>query len=77
MDVDVLPAVMAVIRMVKLFGWEHRLAERVSRKRDEELTWIRARELVKLANSLVKYVGSNLDVDILLIYTASSYLSCN
>ena len=30
-----------LLRMVKLFGWEQNMAERVNEKRSEELAWIR------------------------------------
>ncbi|VDC00900.1 unnamed protein product [Peniophora sp. CBMAI 1063] len=51
--VQTVSEMMSVLRMVKLFGWERRLADRVSNKRDDELKWIRSRELMKLANSLI------------------------
>ena len=31
---------LGVIRMVKLFGWEHKMSETIKQKRDEELVWI-------------------------------------
>jgi hypothetical protein len=31
---------MGVLRMVKLFGWEHKMSETIKRKRNEELIWI-------------------------------------
>ena len=29
-----------VLRMIKLFGWEHRMSERIRGKRNEELGWL-------------------------------------
>ena len=31
---------LGVLRMIKLFGWEHKMSETIKRKRDEELVWI-------------------------------------
>ncbi|KAK1236146.1 hypothetical protein PQX77_000617 [Marasmius sp. AFHP31] len=42
-----------VIRMVKLFGWEGKMASRVAEKREEELTWIRKRLYLDLLNDIV------------------------
>ncbi|KAJ8084403.1 hypothetical protein PM082_003172 [Marasmius tenuissimus] len=42
-----------VIRMVKLFGWEGKMASRVADKREEELTWIRKRLYLDLLNDIV------------------------
>ncbi|KZV72448.1 P-loop containing nucleoside triphosphate hydrolase protein [Peniophora sp. CONT] len=54
--VQTVSEMMNVLRMVKLFGWEHKLADRVSSKRTDELQWIRTRELLKLANRLANLV---------------------
>jgi hypothetical protein len=47
---------MGVIRMIKLFGWEHKMSKLLYEKRDEELAWIKTRELASLSNNVVKYV---------------------
>ncbi|VDC01970.1 unnamed protein product [Peniophora sp. CBMAI 1063] len=44
-----------VIRMVKLFGWEHKVADILAVKRDEELHWVRLREIAQLTINLVNY----------------------
>ena len=31
---------LGVIRMIKIFGWEHKMSETIKQKRDEELVWI-------------------------------------
>jgi hypothetical protein len=31
---------LGVLRMIKLFGWEHKMSETIKQKRDEELVWI-------------------------------------
>ncbi|KZV76920.1 multidrug resistance-associated ABC transporter [Peniophora sp. CONT] len=46
---------MSVLRMVKLFGWETKMADMLAKKRDEELEWIMSKELVGLANNVVNY----------------------
>lgn len=47
---------MGVIRMVKLFGWEPRMAERLDKKREEELVAVRKTKLLDLSINLFKYV---------------------
>ena len=44
------------IRMIKLFGWEQRTNERIGEKREEELEETRKRQLLKLFNSVIKFV---------------------
>nr|GAT52228.1 ATP-binding cassette transporter [Mycena chlorophos] len=50
------PAAVNVLRMVKLFGWETQMCDRILDKREEELVWIRQRRLLDLANNLVAFV---------------------
>ncbi|KAJ6555073.1 hypothetical protein DFH09DRAFT_1318263 [Mycena vulgaris] len=45
-----------VLRMVKLFGWEGKMKERIEDKRDAELTWIRKRRFIDLASSLINFL---------------------
>ncbi|KAJ7667031.1 hypothetical protein B0H17DRAFT_1210523 [Mycena rosella] len=45
-----------VLRMVKLFGWEEKMKDRVADKRDDELRWIRQRRLLDLASSLINFI---------------------
>ena len=47
---------MSVIRMVKLFGWESKMNQRIADKREEELTWVWKRQLLDLLNGNIKYV---------------------
>lgn len=51
---------MNVLRMVKLFGWESKIEQQVSEKRDEELFWIRRRQLLNLVYGNLKYVDLRL-----------------
>jgi hypothetical protein len=37
---DCVPIALGVLRMVKLFGWEHKMSATIKEKRDEELVWI-------------------------------------
>ena len=51
-----LPAAMNVIRMIKLFGWEPKVAAQLSEKREEELELIKKNKLLDLVNNNLKYV---------------------
>ncbi|KAF5356103.1 hypothetical protein D9756_004036 [Leucocoprinus leucothites] len=45
---------MNVLRMVKLFGWERKMNDRIAEKREEELTWLWRRQLLELINGNIK-----------------------
>lgn len=45
---------MNLLRMVKLFGWERKIQQKISEKREEELIWIRKSRLLRLTNSSLK-----------------------
>ena len=45
---------MSVIRMVKLFGWEPRVSEKLGQKRDDELKFIRKNRILVLINGNIK-----------------------
>ena len=47
---------MSVIRMVKLFGWEPRVADQLAEKRENELIFIRKYKILELINNNIKYV---------------------
>ncbi|KIP03407.1 hypothetical protein PHLGIDRAFT_242940 [Phlebiopsis gigantea 11061_1 CR5-6] len=47
--------VMSVLRMIKLFGWEHRVQETVAEKREVELGWIWKRKVLNLTNNCVNH----------------------
>lgn len=49
---------MNMLRMIKLFGWEMKMQDRISEKREEELVWIWKRQLLDLVNGNIKYVYS-------------------
>ena len=49
-------AVMSVLRMIKLFGWEARVRDEVAKKREEELKYIWKRKILGLLNNITKYV---------------------
>ena len=38
------------LKMIKMFGWEGKIAERLSAKRAEELRWLRFSEMIDLGN---------------------------
>lgn len=54
--VQTVTEIINVIRMVKLFGWERKMNERISSKRDEELVWIRKRQLLDLLSGLINFL---------------------
>ena len=41
-----------VLRMVKLFGWEHWMSERIHGKRNEELGWLWKLKVSKMSFSV-------------------------
>ncbi|KAJ7769135.1 hypothetical protein DFH07DRAFT_1058209 [Mycena maculata] len=45
-----------VLRMIKLFGWEGKMKERIGAKRNEELLWVRKRRLLELGASLISFL---------------------
>lgn len=47
---------MNVLRMIKLFGWENKMNERIAVKREEELVWIKRKQFLELLNAMIKCV---------------------
>lgn len=47
---------MNVIRMIKLFGWEPKMNKQIDEKRQEELKFIKTRQLLDVSNGTLKYV---------------------
>jgi ABC-type bacteriocin/lantibiotic exporter with double-glycine peptidase domain len=58
--VQVVTETMNVLRMIKLFGWERQMNERVAEKREEELNWLWKRQMLDLLNGTLKYVDLHL-----------------
>ncbi|VDB89909.1 unnamed protein product [Peniophora sp. CBMAI 1063] len=54
--VQTVTEMLGVLRMIKLFGWEQKIADRLALKRDEELKWIKSRELATLATDILNHV---------------------
>jgi hypothetical protein len=50
---------MNILRMVKLFGWEGKMNEKISKKREEELVWMWKRQVLNLTKGLLKYVQAS------------------
>ena len=46
--------------MIKLFGWEQRVAGQVEKRREAELKLIRRTKYIELVNNLTKYVSSTI-----------------
>ena len=51
--------VLGVMRMIKLFGWEERVADIVAEKRNAELKSVKKRKLLALALRVIKCVISS------------------
>ncbi|THH12876.1 hypothetical protein EW146_g7283 [Bondarzewia mesenterica] len=47
---------MNVLRMIKLFGWEPKINERVAEKRDDELRFVKRRQLLNLLNNNLNFI---------------------
>ncbi|KAK0192579.1 hypothetical protein F5146DRAFT_1040547 [Armillaria mellea] len=54
--VQAVTEILNVLRMVKLFGWERKMNERISIKREEELVWIRKRQFLELLSGLINFL---------------------
>ncbi|KAK0452213.1 hypothetical protein EV421DRAFT_1888046 [Armillaria borealis] len=54
--VQAITEIVNVLRMVKLFGWERKMEERIARKRDEELLWIRRKQLLNLLSGIINFL---------------------
>ena len=50
---------MNVIRMIKVFGWEQRIDEKIAAKREEELTYQRKKIILKIISNVLKCVQLN------------------
>ncbi|PCH35560.1 multidrug resistance-associated ABC transporter [Wolfiporia cocos MD-104 SS10] len=54
-----------VIRMIKLFGWEKRLSDRLREKRAEELHWIKRSKLLEIANPILNVILTSQQTELL------------
>ncbi|PBK89813.1 ATP-binding cassette transporter [Armillaria gallica] len=54
--VQAITEIVNVLRMVKLFGWERKMEERIAKKRDEELVWIRRKQLLDLLSGIINFL---------------------
>ncbi|SJL07707.1 uncharacterized protein ARMOST_11057 [Armillaria ostoyae] len=52
--VQTVTEIVNVLRMVKMFGWESKMNERISSKREDELVWIRKRQFLDLLSGSIK-----------------------
>ncbi|KAH8978585.1 hypothetical protein EDB92DRAFT_2119177 [Lactarius akahatsu] len=46
---------MGILRMIKLFGWEPKIAARLAEKREQELRYIKLRQILNLINGNVNF----------------------
>ncbi|RXW23865.1 hypothetical protein EST38_g2012 [Candolleomyces aberdarensis] len=54
--VETVSETMNVLRMLKLFGWERKMNERIAEKRDEELLYIWRRQILDLINGSLNFL---------------------
>lgn len=54
--VQIVTELMNVLRMIKMFGWEKKMDEKVSEKREAELKWIWRRQLLDLISATLNYL---------------------
>ncbi|THU95701.1 P-loop containing nucleoside triphosphate hydrolase protein, partial [Dendrothele bispora CBS 962.96] len=54
--IETVTETMNVLRMVKMFGWERLMNERIAAKREEELTYIKRMRLLDLATMLTNHI---------------------
>ncbi|KAI0260093.1 hypothetical protein BC834DRAFT_1028685 [Gloeopeniophorella convolvens] len=47
---------MSVLRMIKLFGWEPKIADRLAEKREQELRYIKIRQILNLINGNINFI---------------------
>ncbi|KAH9059056.1 hypothetical protein EDB87DRAFT_1577854 [Lactarius vividus] len=47
---------MGILRMIKLFGWEPKIAARLAEKREQELRYIKLRQIMIVINGNIKWV---------------------
>ena len=57
--VQAVTEVMNVIRMIKAFGWEKRIDEKIAGKREEELACQRKRVILEIISNILKCVQLN------------------
>ncbi|KAH9041259.1 hypothetical protein EDB85DRAFT_1921835 [Lactarius pseudohatsudake] len=48
-------AAMGILRMIKLFGWEPKIAARLAEKREQELRYIKLRQILNLINGNINF----------------------
>ncbi|KAI9434147.1 hypothetical protein H4582DRAFT_2112597 [Lactarius indigo] len=49
-------AAMGILRMIKLFGWEPKIAARLAEKREQELQYIKLRQIMLVVNGNIKWM---------------------
>ncbi|GLB36501.1 putative atp-binding cassette [Lyophyllum shimeji] len=54
--VQTVTEIMNVLRMIKLFGWERKMDEKVAEKRDKELVWVWRRQILDMINGNLNFL---------------------
>ncbi|TFK44019.1 multidrug resistance-associated ABC transporter [Crucibulum laeve] len=62
--VQVVTEVVNTLRMVKLFGWEQAMNERIGVKRKEELHWAWIQKVLEMSNGLINFILTSLTMPI-------------
>ena len=48
--------VLGVVRMLKLFGWERKMKDKISQQRDDELKYLLRRRIVEKSSEVIVYI---------------------
>ncbi|KAI4523406.1 P-loop containing nucleoside triphosphate hydrolase protein, partial [Schizophyllum commune] len=54
--VQTITEVLGVVRMLKLFGWERKMKDRISQQRDDELKYLLRRRIVEKSSEVIVYI---------------------
>ncbi|KAF7368865.1 ATP-binding cassette transporter [Mycena venus] len=58
---------MSVLRMIKMFGWEKQIYQKIAEKREEELNWIWWRKVLYTASGTVNFLVPTITINITVI----------
>ncbi|KXN81115.1 ATP-binding cassette transporter abc4 [Leucoagaricus sp. SymC.cos] len=53
--IETVTEAMNVLRMIKLFGWERKMNDRIAEKREKELEWLWKRQVLELINGNINF----------------------
>ncbi|KAH9028263.1 hypothetical protein EDB84DRAFT_280751 [Lactarius hengduanensis] len=64
---------MGILRMIKLFGWEPKIAARLAEKREQELGYIKLRQILIVINGNINFFIQVIST----VITYVTYLDCD